>query len=139
MIGTVLRSAGAVLGGLVVAAVLVVGVKAFSSVVHPFPPDVDPNDHEACKAHVARYLAWVLAVGAVAWGLTTFASAWLATRLGLRQCVQWNMKVAAQVSPLSHPRGAVRESCRLALPGVSQTRKLWSHESRPCREAFGRP
>jgi hypothetical protein len=82
MIGTVLRSAGAVLGGLVVAAVLVVGVKAFSSVVHPFPPDVDPNDHEACKAHVARYLAWVLAVGAVAWGLTTFASAWLATRLG---------------------------------------------------------
>src|SRR5262249_58229780 len=81
MIGTVLRSVGAVLGGLVVAAVLVVGVEAFSSVVHPFPPDVDPTDYEACKAHVARCPAWVLAVAVLAWALTTFASAWLATRL----------------------------------------------------------
>ena len=82
MIGTVLRSVGAVLGGLVVAAVLVVGVEVFSSIVHPFPPDVDPNDYEVCKAHVAQYPAWVLAVAVLAWGLTTFASAWLATRLG---------------------------------------------------------
>jgi hypothetical protein len=59
-----------------------VGVEAFSSIVHPFPPDVDPNDYEACMAHVAQYPAWVLAIGAVAWGLTTVASAWLATRLG---------------------------------------------------------
>jgi hypothetical protein len=82
MIGTTVRSVGAVLAGLVVAAVLAVGVEAFSSVVHPFPPDVDPTDYEVCKAHVARYPAWVLAVGAAAWGLTTFVSAWLATRLG---------------------------------------------------------
>src|SRR5262245_9883755 len=82
MIGSLLRSAGAVLAGFVVAAVLVVGVEAFSSVVHPFPPDIDPTDYEVCKAHVARYPAWVLAVGAAAWGLTTFVSAWLATRLG---------------------------------------------------------
>src|SRR6516162_771877 len=82
MIGSLVRSAGAVLAGLVVAAVLVVGVEAFSSVVHPFPPDVDPTDNEACKAHVARCPAWVLAVAVLLWGLTTFLSAWLATRLG---------------------------------------------------------
>jgi hypothetical protein len=82
MIGTTVRGVGAVLAGLVVAAVLVVGVEAFRSVVHPLPPDVDPTDYEVCKAHVARYPAWALAVGAAAWGLTTFLSAWLATRLG---------------------------------------------------------
>jgi hypothetical protein len=82
MIGSLLRSAGAVLAGLVVAAVSIVGVEAFGAVVHPFPPDVDPADYEVCKAHVARYPAWILAVAAVAWGLTTFVSAWLATRLG---------------------------------------------------------
>src|SRR5262245_34863387 len=82
MIGSLVRSVGAVLAGLVVAAVLIVGVEGFGSIVHPFPPDVDPTDYEVCKAHVARYPAWVLAVAVVAWGLTTFVSAWLATRLG---------------------------------------------------------
>ena len=53
-----------------------------SSIVHPFPADVDPTDQEAIKAHVARCPAWVLAMAVVAWGLTTFLSAWLATRLG---------------------------------------------------------
>ena len=82
MIGSLVRSAGAVLAGLVVASVLIAGVEVFSSIVHPIPPDVDPSDYEVCKAHVARYPAWVLAVAVLAWGLTTSASAWLATRLG---------------------------------------------------------
>jgi len=82
MIWSFARSVGAVLVGLVAAAALIVGVEAFSSVVHPFPADVDPTDYEVCKAHVARYPAWVLAVAVLAWGLTTFLSAWLATRLG---------------------------------------------------------
>jgi hypothetical protein len=64
MIGTTVRSVGAVLAGLVVAGVLVVGVEAFSSVVHPFPPDVDPTDYEVCKAHVAGILR-----GFWRWGL----------------------------------------------------------------------
>jgi len=53
MIGTAVRSVGAVLAGLLVAAVLIVGVEAFSSIVHQFPPDVDPTDYEVCKAHVS--------------------------------------------------------------------------------------
>lgn len=82
MIGSLVRSGGAVLVGLVAAMVLIVGVEVFGSIVHPFPPDVDPTDYEVCKAHVARYPAWVLLVVVLAWGLTTFLSAWLATRLG---------------------------------------------------------
>ena len=82
MIWSWVHSAGAVLAGLVVASVLIVAVEVFSSIVHPFPPDVDPSDYAVCKAHVARCPAWVLAAAVLAWGLTTFLSAWLATRLG---------------------------------------------------------
>src|SRR4029077_18553039 len=42
----------------------------------------DPNDLEACKAHVARYPAGLLVLVVLAWGLTTFLGSWLATRLG---------------------------------------------------------
>lgn len=82
MLKSLVQSGGAVLLGLVVATVLIIGVEVFSSIVHPFPPDVDPTDFEVCKAHVARYPWGVLLLGALAWGLTTFLSAWLATRLG---------------------------------------------------------
>ncbi len=85
MIWSLVRSVGAVLVGLVVAMVLIVGLEALSSIVHPFPPDVDPTDIEVCKAHVVRYPAWFLVVAIFAWGLTTFLCAWLATRLGLRR------------------------------------------------------
>jgi hypothetical protein len=81
-IGSLVRSAGAVFASLVVAAVLMGAVEVFGSILHPFPPEVDPTDCEACKAHVARYPAWVLAVAVLALGPTTFLRAWLATRLG---------------------------------------------------------
>lgn len=85
VVGSMIRSGGAVLVGLAAAAVLTVGVEVFSSIFHPFPPDVDPTDYEVCKAHVARYPAWVLVLAALGWGLTTFVSVWLATRLGSRR------------------------------------------------------
>ena len=82
MIGSLVRSVGAVVVGLVAAVISIIGVEVVSSIVHPFPSGVDPTDYEVCKAHVARYPAWVLLLVVVAWGLTTFLSAWLATRLG---------------------------------------------------------
>lgn len=82
MIGSIVRSVAAVVAGLVVAMILVVLVEFGSSIVHPFPPGFDPNDFEACKAHVARYPGWVLAVVVAAWGLTTFLGSWVAARLG---------------------------------------------------------
>jgi len=82
MIGSILRSMGSVVAGLAVASALIVAVEIFSSIFHPFPPGVDPSDYEVCKAQVASYPTWVLAVAAAGWAAGVFAAAWLATRLG---------------------------------------------------------
>jgi hypothetical protein len=82
MIGAIIRSVGSVSAGLIVALIFVIGVEGMSSILHPFPPGVDPTDLEACKAHVARYPVGVLALVVLAWGMAVFVSSWLATRLG---------------------------------------------------------
>lgn len=82
MVGAIIRSVGSVSAGLIVALILVIGVEGMSSILHPFPAGGDPADFEACKAHVARYPAGVLALVVLAWGMAVFASSWLATRLG---------------------------------------------------------
>ncbi|MBX7104896.1 MAG: hypothetical protein K1X57_12495 [Gemmataceae bacterium] len=80
--GSWIRSLGAVLAGLVVAMLMIVGVEIPGSIVHPFPPGVDPTDIEVCRAHVANYPAWILMMVVVAWSVTAFVGAWVATRLG---------------------------------------------------------
>jgi hypothetical protein len=82
MVRSVLRSTLAVVLALVVALALVIAIEVLSNVFHPFPAGVDPADLEACKAHVANYPAWLLAVAGLGWGLTVFVSSWVATRLG---------------------------------------------------------
>lgn len=82
MIRSVIRSVAAVIVGLLLALLLVVAVEGFSAVVHPFP-DGFSGTKEEMHQHVARYPDWVLAVGGLAWGATTLASTWLATRLGV--------------------------------------------------------
>jgi hypothetical protein len=59
---------------------LVVAVELFSSVVHPFPPDFNGNIGE----HVRRYPHWVLGVVVLAWGATSTAATWVASRVGGR-------------------------------------------------------
>jgi len=81
MIGSILRSVGSVVAGLVLAFAFVVAMEIFSEIYHPFPPGVDSSNLEVCK-HVARYPTWVLAVGAAGWAGGVFLAAWLATRLG---------------------------------------------------------
>jgi len=82
MIVSILRSVGSVVAGLIVAFIPIVAAEIFGSIYHPFPPDVDPSDFEVCKAHVARFPTWVLAVGAAFWATAPLAGAWVATRLG---------------------------------------------------------
>src|SRR5262245_235705 len=82
MILSLLRSIGNVLAGLALAFVFVVAAEVVGSIFHPFPPDVDPTDLEACKAHVARFPTWVLAVGAAIWVAAPLFGSWLATLLG---------------------------------------------------------
>jgi hypothetical protein len=95
MILSLLRSVGSVVAGLVVAFLLVVAAEVFSSIYHPWPPGVDPTDMEACKAHVARYPTWVLAVGAAFWAAAPLSGAWLATRLGTTRHAAHGLVVGA--------------------------------------------
>lgn len=72
----------AVLFGLLTAFGLVVAVEWYGARVHPFPAGADPTDMAACIAHVASYPEWVLGVVVPMWGATSFAGAWVATRVG---------------------------------------------------------
>jgi hypothetical protein len=82
---TVLRAAGAIVAGILVAFVLVVAVELFSAVVHPLPPEFAGTMEEMCQ-HVERYPHWVLAVVVLAWAGAAMASTWIAGRLGNRGC-----------------------------------------------------
>jgi hypothetical protein len=93
--GAVLRGVGAVIIGLVAATIFAVGVEWMGSILHPFPPGVDPADLAACRAHVARYPAGVLLLASLGWGLGTFVSSWLATRLGTKRHVAHGAVVGA--------------------------------------------
>ena len=85
MIRHTLRPMAAVGAGLLAALIFAIGVEGMSSVLHPFPPGVDPSDLEACRAHVASYPAGVLLLASLGWGIGTFVSSWLATRIGYRR------------------------------------------------------
>jgi hypothetical protein len=83
--GTVFRTTGAIMAGMLVAFLLVVAVELFSSVVHPLPSDFAGSTEEMCR-HVERYPHWVLAVVVPAWAGAALASTWIAGRLGNRRC-----------------------------------------------------
>lgn len=78
------RTLVAVVAGMALAFVLVVGVEMFSAVVHPFPAGVDPNAPGSIPAHVERYPGWVLAAAGLMWAATAAAAAWVASRIGGR-------------------------------------------------------
>lgn len=115
----ILRTIGAVVAGLVVALVLVVGVELFSAVVHPLPESFDGSQEQMC-AHVARYPAWVLAVVVPIWGAAALASTWIAGRLGNRASaiVVGALLVAAvgfNVSMLPYPIW-FKAACLVVIP-----------------------
>ena len=74
------RTLLAVVAGMALALALVVAVELFSSVVHPIPADFNGNMGE----HVRRYPHWVLGVVVLAWGATSTAATWVASRVGNR-------------------------------------------------------
>ena len=82
MIRLLMRSIGAIIAGLIVAMVLIIAVEFVTIFFHPFPDGADTTDHEVVEAHVEQFPHWVLAIAVVGWGVTTFVSAWTATRLG---------------------------------------------------------
>jgi hypothetical protein len=76
------RSVSAVVLGLALALFCIIGIEVLSSILHPLPPGLDPGDLEVMEEHVAHYPPGLLLLAGLGWGLTTFLSAWLATRLG---------------------------------------------------------
>lgn len=78
---SIFQSLGSVILGLIVAFVLIIAIELFSAVVHPLPDGFDYTT-DALNQHVANYPDWVLGLVVPAWGVMTFASVWLATRLG---------------------------------------------------------
>lgn len=80
---TAVRTVIAIIAGMVASFVLIIGMEAFSAVVHPFPPDFKGTMEEVC-AHVARYPPWVLAVAVPAWGIAAFLGTWIANKVGNR-------------------------------------------------------
>ena len=75
-----IRTLFAVVVGMALALALVVAVELFSAVVHPIPADFNGNMGE----HVRRYPHWVLGVVVLAWGATSAAATWVASRVGNR-------------------------------------------------------
>jgi hypothetical protein len=75
-----MRTLFAVVVGMALALALVVAVELFSAVVHPIPADFNGNMGE----HVKRYPHWVLGGVVLAWGATSTAATWVASRIGNR-------------------------------------------------------
>ena len=75
-----IRTLFAVVVGMALALALVVAVEFFSAVVHPIPADFNGNMGE----HVRRYPHWILGVVVLAWGATSAAATWVASRVGNR-------------------------------------------------------
>ena len=78
---SIIRSAGSVVLGLILALALAAAVEGFGAIAHPFPADFD-GSFEAMLEYLASYPAWLFAAGALMWGVSVFASTWLATRFG---------------------------------------------------------
>jgi len=78
----ILRSIGAVVVSFVVALALIVLTEFVTLNLHPFPTGADTSDQTVISDHVAKFPHWILAISAVAWLITAFVAAWVATRLG---------------------------------------------------------
>lgn len=78
-----LRSIAGALAGIVVAFAIIVLIELFGAAVYPTPEGFT-GSMEEMNAYVAVMPHWVLVVGAIGWGLTGFASTWVANRVGTR-------------------------------------------------------
>ncbi len=83
MLKNALWALAGLVAGFALALVGVIGVEAFSALVHPLPGDFDGSMEQMCL-HVARYPAWVLAVVVPMWACAAIAGTWTALWIGNR-------------------------------------------------------
>ena len=82
MIGSIVRSVGAVILALVVAMIFATVVEVVSAIIYPFPPGADTSNCEVIIAYQKELPAGGFLIAIVGWSLAAFASSWVATRLG---------------------------------------------------------
>ena len=81
----ILRRVGAVIAGLIVAALLVEGAEAIVHLKHPFPPDMDHHDMAQIKKFVSTLPADALVLVLAGWLLGTIAGTFIAAKIaGMR-------------------------------------------------------
>lgn len=80
----VLRSVGAVIAGLILAALVVAAVEAVASKIYPLPAGVDPHSRDALKVSMAHAPVGALVMVLIAWAAATISGAWLAAKLAGR-------------------------------------------------------
>jgi hypothetical protein len=78
------RSILAIVAGANVAIMLISAVEAFSSLVYPPPPVLDPNAQEAMRQHIAQLPIGAFLLVLVGWAVGSAAGGWVAARLAGR-------------------------------------------------------
>jgi hypothetical protein len=82
--GQILRSVGAVLAGLLLGVLLMMGIELVGHVLYPLPAGVDPSDFEALKALLPTLPVGALLLVLLGWTVAPlaggFTAAWIARR-----------------------------------------------------------
>ncbi|MBV8546428.1 MAG: hypothetical protein JO093_09045 [Acidobacteria bacterium] len=78
---TILRRAGAVIVGMIVAFLLVAGAEGIAHKIFPPPPGTNMQDMAQVKAFVATLPLSVLLIVLTGWLIATFVATWLAARI----------------------------------------------------------
>ncbi|MPZ18065.1 MAG: hypothetical protein GEV06_09155 [Luteitalea sp.] len=78
------RSLGAVFAGFVVGLLLTLTIEAAGNLMYPWPPDLQPGDVEAQRAHVASLPPPALFVVLLAGAVGAIGGAWVAARFAGR-------------------------------------------------------
>jgi hypothetical protein len=78
---TILRRAGAVIVGMIVAFLLVAGAEGIGHKIYPPPPGTNMQDMAQVKAFVATLPLSVLLIVLTGWLIATFVATWLAARI----------------------------------------------------------
>ena len=78
---TILRRAGAVIVGMIVAFLIVAGAEGIGHKIYPPPPGTNMQDMAQVKAFVATLPLSVLLIVLTGWLIATFVATWLAARI----------------------------------------------------------